>query len=88
MVRKRYSDELRRQVVKAVEQGSAVADVIKRFGIAEATYYRWRERYGDAPPERDQRLRGLEEENRRLRALVAKLVLRVQELEEQQEVRR
>lgn len=80
MSRKTYSLELRRRVLQDVARGEAVAVVIQRYGIAEATYYRWRDRHGDALAGPDRRIAGLEEENRRLRDLVAEAALDLQAL--------
>ena len=68
MPRKRYSEETRRQVMQEMEQGKAVDEVIRRHGIAEATYYRWRAQFRPIRAYDDAIYRQLEEENRQLRA--------------------
>jgi putative transposase len=75
MKRKRYTEP---QIVFALQQaesGTAVADICRKMGIAEATFYRWKKRYGDLDATEIRRLRQLEDENRRLKSLVAELTL-------------
>ena len=83
MARKRYSDEMVRQVLRDVENGAAIGDVAKRYGIAEATYYRWRIRYGPAAAMRGKSLKELEEEHRRLRHLFTEAALETAKLRRQ-----
>lgn len=83
MARKHYDDELRRRVVREVEDGASVDEVVRRYGIAEATYYRWRARYVDATPGGDPLRHRIEEENRRLRDLYAEAALELQVLRQQ-----
>ncbi len=71
MPRKRYSEETRRQVMQEMEQGKAVDEVIRRHGIAEATYYRWRAQFRPIRTRDDAVFRQLEEENRQLRDICA-----------------
>ena len=75
MKRNRYTEP---QIVFALQQaesGTAVADICRKMGIAEATFYRWKKRYGDLDATEIRRLRQLEDENRRLKNLVADLTL-------------
>ena len=62
-------------VLKQAEDGTAVAEVCRKAGIAEATFYNWRKRYAGLMPSEVQRLRQLEEENGKLKRLVADLSL-------------
>lgn len=55
--------------------GKAVPDVCKALGIAEPTYYRWRNQFGGMKADEMKRLKDLEKENTRLKALVAELSL-------------
>lgn len=55
--------------------GVSVSDVCKKLGIAENTYYRWRNQFGGIKADEMKRLRELEKENARLKALVADLSL-------------
>jgi putative transposase len=58
-----------------LSQGQTVSVVCKTLGIAEQTYYRWRKSYGGLKMDQAQRLRELEQENARLKRLVADLSL-------------
>ena len=64
-----------RQAEVALAQGSTVADVGWRLGVAEQTYYRWRKEYGGLGRDQARRLKDLERENSRLKKLVADLSL-------------
>ena len=55
-------------------------DVIRRLGITETTFYRWKAKYGGMDVSEAKRLRALEEENRRLKHMVADLSLDIQAL--------
>lgn len=75
MKRNRYTEP---QIVFALQQaesGTAVGDICRKMGIAEATFYRWKKRYGGLDVTEIRRLRQLEDENRRLKQLVADLTL-------------
>lgn len=62
-------------VLKQVENGTPVAEVCRKAGIAEATFYNWRKRYAGLIPSEVKRLRQLEEENAKLERIVADLSL-------------
>jgi len=64
-----------REAEVQLSQGATVVEVSKRLGIAEQTYYRWRKEYGGMQVEQARRLRDLEQENGRLKKLVADLSL-------------
>ena len=75
MKRKRYSVE---QIVAAVKQhelGMSVADVCRKLGISEGTFYRWKQQYGGLEPNQVRELKQLREENAKLKKLVADLSL-------------
>jgi putative transposase len=86
MPRKRYKPEeivtKLRQVDVLVSQGSSVADAIRKIGISEVSYYRWRQEFGGLKTEQVKRLKDLEAENARLRQAVADLTLDKQILRE------
>ena len=52
-----------------------MAEVVRKMGISEQTFYRWKKKFGDMLPSEVKKLRQLEEENRRLKQLVADLSL-------------
>jgi len=83
MPRKRYSEETRRQVMQEMEQGKAVDEVIRRHGIAEATYYRWRAQFRPIRTRDDPIYRQLEEENRQLRDICAESALEIRLLKQE-----
>ncbi len=75
MARKRYAAEeiigKLREAEGVLAQGEAVAQVARRLGVAEPTYYRWRREYGGLRVDQAKRLKELERENSRLKRLVA-----------------
>ena len=64
-----------REAEVLLSQGATAADVVRKFGISEQTYYRWRREYGGMRIEQAKRLKDLEKENTRLKQLVADLSL-------------
>lgn len=83
MPRKRYSEETRRQVMQEVARGGAVDEVIRRYGIAEATYYRWRAQFRPVRSRDETRLRQLEDENRQLRDICAESAVEIRLLKQE-----
>ncbi len=79
MARRRFTSEqiitMLREAEELVTQGSAVIEVARKLGIAEQTYYRWRKEYGGMRVDQAKRLKELEQENARLKRLVADLSL-------------
>jgi putative transposase len=71
----RFSVEQIVAVLKQVEQGMAVGDVIRRLGISEQTFYRWKKLYSGLQPDQARELKQLQEENARLKRLAAELSL-------------
>jgi len=62
-------------ILKGVEAGRAVKEVCREHSISEATYYQWRSKYGGMEAADIKRLKELEEENRKLKMMVADLSL-------------
>lgn len=62
-------------ILRQAEEGTPVAEVCRKAGISDATYYNWRKKYGGLMPSEMKRLRQLEDENQRLKKLVADLSL-------------
>jgi putative transposase len=75
MKRTRFTEEQIIKVLKEVEAGGVTREVCRKIGITEQTFYRWRAKYGGLQIAEARRLRSLEEENRRLKRLVADLSL-------------
>lgn len=82
-MKKRHSTEQIIRILKEVEQsGLKVSEACRPHQITEQTYYRWRQKYGGMEVNEAQRLKSLEEENARLKRLVADLSLDNQILKE------
>ncbi len=75
MKKSRYTDEQIAFALKQAETGIPVAEVIRRMGVSEQTFYRWKKLYGGLGVGELRRLKQLEEENRKLKQLVADLSL-------------
>jgi len=75
MKRSRSSEEQIIAVLKEQEAGMATAEVCRRHGISSATFYKWKAKYGGLEVSDARRLRSLEEENARLKRLLADAML-------------
>jgi putative transposase len=62
-------------ILKEVEAGITVSEICRKYGISDATYYNWKAKYGGMTTSDIKKLRQLEDENRRLKHLVADLTL-------------
>jgi putative transposase len=85
MRKRRTADEVARvlrDVDRDLAKGLTIADVCRKIGIAQTTYYRWRERHDPAQVDADRRCRELETEVERLKRLVAELMLDKQMLQD------
>lgn len=75
MKRGQFTEEQIIGILKEVEAGQKVAEVCRKYGVSSATYQRWRSAYGGLEVSQMKRLRQLEDENRRLKHIVADLTL-------------
>ena len=75
MRKSRYTDEQIAFALRQAETGTSVKEVIRKMGISEQTFYRWKRLYGGLGPSEVRRLKQLEEENRRLKQMMADLSL-------------
>ena len=75
MKRKRFSVEQIVAVLKQAELGLPVADLIRQVGIAEQTFYRWKKKYSGLEPDQAREFKQVQDENVRLKKLVAELSL-------------
>jgi putative transposase len=80
MKRSKFTDEKILAIVKEGEAGRKVADVCRTHGITDQTYYRWKAKYGGMELSELQRLKQVEDENRRLKQIVAEQTLDIQAL--------
>lgn len=71
----RFSDAQKAFILKQGEDGVPVAEICRRAGISQATYFNWKKKYGGLLPTEMRRLKQLEEENARLKRIVADLSL-------------
>ena len=72
---KRHTEEQIIGVLKESEAGIKTADLCRQHGISETTFYKWKDKYGGLTVSEMRRLRELEQENRRLKQIVADLTL-------------
>lgn len=77
MKRKRFTEEQIVKILQEAAQAPEARPVIRKYGITETTFYRWKAKYGGIGVPEVKRLKGLEEENARLKRLVADLSLDV-----------
>ena len=79
---KRYSEEQIVRILKEVEKGKPIAEVCREHGVSEQSVYRWRTKFGGMDVSDVQRLKQLEDENSRLKRLVANQALDIELLKE------
>jgi putative transposase len=82
MKKTRNSEEQIVNILKEGEAGISVTDLCRKYGMSDATYYNWKAKYGGMATSDVKRLKQLEDENRRLKHLVADLTLDNQALKE------
>ncbi len=75
MARKRRSEEEIIRILKESEAGVKVSEICRKYGISDATYYNWKAKFGGLDISEVRRLRQLEDENRKLKTIVADLTL-------------
>ena len=82
MRRSQFSEEQIIGVLQEADSGLPLAELLRRHGISAGTYYRWKAKYGGLQVSEARRLRQLDEENLRLKRLVADQALDIQILKE------
>jgi len=81
MKKSKFTEEQIAFALRQAESGTRVAEVCRKMGVAEQTYFRWKKKYGGLGVSELRRLRQLEEENRQLKRLVADMTLDKQMLQ-------
>ncbi len=82
MKRSRFTEEQIIGILREQEAGAPTADVCRRHGVSSATFYKWKSKFGGLEVSDARRLRQLEEENRRLKKLLADSMLDIAMLKE------
>jgi len=82
MRKSRFSEEQIIAILAEGERGAVVSELCRRHGITETTFYRWRQKYGGMSVSEARRLKQLEEENARLKRIVADQALNLQVLKD------
>jgi putative transposase len=71
----KYSEEQIVRILKEADAGIKITDLCRKYGFSDATYYNWKAKYGGMGVSDVKRLKQLEDENRRLKQIVADLTL-------------
>ena len=71
----KFTDAQKAFIIKQGEDGTAVAEICRKAGISQATYFNWKKKYAGLLPTEMKRLKQLEDENSRLKKIVADLTL-------------
>lgn len=74
-MKKRFTEEQIIGVLKEADAGAKVAELCRKYGISDATYYNWKAKFGGMTVSDAQRLKALESENARLKRLLAESML-------------
>ena len=82
MKARQYTEEQIIAVLKEGEAGAGVADLCRKYGMSDATYYNWKSKYAGLSVSELKRLKALEEENQRLKQIVAEQALDIRVLKE------
>jgi putative transposase len=75
MKKSKFTEQQIAFALRQAETGTKVKDIVRKFGITEQTFYCWKRRYGGLGPSERRKLKLLEEENRKLKQMVADLSL-------------
>ena len=75
MKRKKFSSQQIAGILKEFDAGKTVAEISREYGVSQAAFYKWRQRFGGMDASELRKLKELEEENRRLKHMYAELAL-------------
>ncbi len=75
MGRQRYTEEQIAFAIRQHESGTAITEIVRKMGVSEQTFYRWKKKFAGMGVAEVRRLKSLEEENKKLKQLVADLAL-------------
>ncbi len=81
-MKKRFTEAQITFALRQADSGTSIGEIIRKLGIAEATFYRWKKKYAGLGVAEVRRLKQLEDENKRLKRLVADLTLDKQMLQD------
>lgn len=81
-MKKRFTEAQITFALRQADSGTSIGEIIRKMGIAEATFYRWKKKYAGLGVAEVRRLKQLEDENKRLKRLVADLTLDKQMLQD------
>jgi putative transposase len=81
-MKKRFTEQQIAFALRQAESGPPISDIIRKMGISDATFYRWKKQYAGLGINEIRRLKQLEEENRKLKQIVADLTLDKQMLQD------
>jgi putative transposase len=82
MARRKYTEEQIIAVLKEGEAGAKVRDLCRKYGMSDGAYYNWKAKYAGLTISELKRLKGLEDENRRLKQIVGEQALDIRALKE------
>lgn len=74
-MKKKFTEEQIIRILQEAEAGTKIMDLCRKHGISDATYYNWKAKYGGMTVSEARKLKALEDENRRLKHIVADLTL-------------
>jgi len=81
-MKRRFSEEQIIQVLTEVRQGGKVSDICRKHGISEVTYYKWKSKFNGMTVNEAKRLRELEDENRKLKTMLADSLLEIRAIKD------